>query len=87
MRQLTVRGFDQDLESALRESAEREGISLSQAALRMMRKGAGLEQSRGRRRGIGARLDCFIGTMTAEEEQQILGALGSLSQVDEDFWL
>ena len=42
MNQLTVRGFDDELSDRLRGLARREGISLNQAALRLLRKGAGL---------------------------------------------
>ena len=42
MRQLTVRGFDDELSSAIQGLAQREGISLNKAALRLLRKGAGL---------------------------------------------
>ena len=44
MNRLTVRGFDDALSARLSQLAEREGISLSKAALRLMRKGAGLAE-------------------------------------------
>lgn len=40
MSQLTVRGIDDELKECIRRLAEREGISMSQAALRLLRKGA-----------------------------------------------
>ena len=43
VKQLTVRGFDDELSASLRNLAKREGISLNQAALsclRLLRKGA-----------------------------------------------
>ena len=43
--QLTVRGFDDELSAAMQGLARREGISLNQAALRLLRKGAGLTDS------------------------------------------
>lgn len=76
MTQLTVRGFDQELERELRRLARAEGISLNQAALRLLRKGAGL--SGGASVPIGAALDQFLGTISAadaaEVEQAVLGA-------------
>ncbi len=42
MKQLTIRGLDNDLSQRLLHIADTEGISLSKAALRLLRKGAGL---------------------------------------------
>ena len=44
MHQLTVHGFDDELSAAVRRLAKREGISLNQAALKLLRKGAGLSR-------------------------------------------
>ena len=57
MNQLTVRGFDDELSAAVIRLAKREGISLNQAALKLLRKGAGLTDGQGRR-GHGRR---FLG--------------------------
>ena len=43
MNQLTIRGIDDELSVRICHLAEREGISLSEAALLLVRKGAGLE--------------------------------------------
>ena len=53
MKQLTVRGFDDDLERSIRQLARREGISLNQAALKLLRRGAGLPDGQGDGRNIG----------------------------------
>ena len=47
MNQLTVRGFDDELSAIMRRLAKQEGISLNQAALRLLRKGAGITTARG----------------------------------------
>lgn len=85
MKQLTVRGFDLELERVLLKLSEEEGISLSQAALKLMREGAGLRLGR-RRKQIGCSLDRYIGTMSEEEAQEILQATAFFQQVDPDFW-
>ena len=41
MKQLTIRGFDEDLERAIRQLARRDGISLNRAALKLLRRGRG----------------------------------------------
>ena len=43
MNQLTVRGIDDDLKSCILRLAEREGISMNRAALKLLRKGARVE--------------------------------------------
>ena len=58
MSQLTVRGFDDELSAAVRRLAKCDGISLNQAVLKLIRKGAGTQRRQGRR-GRGRR---FLGT-------------------------
>ena len=67
MNRLTLRGFDDRLAESIRSVARREGISLNQAALMLLRKGAGLADE-GRERGmVGSSLDHLIGSWTQEE--------------------
>ena len=42
MKQLAIRGFDENLERAIRQLARRDGISLNRAILKLHRRGAGL---------------------------------------------
>ena len=86
MNQLTVRGFDDDLSASLRRLARREGISLNQAALRLLRKGAGLADDGESANRIGSSLDHLIGTWTSEESDDIDSALEELKTVDEGAW-
>ena len=66
MNQLTIRGLDDDLSASVRRLAKREGISLNQAALRLLRKGAGLaDRSRGSDL-VGSSLDHLIGRWTPD---------------------
>ena len=86
MSQLTLRGFDPRLEAEIRRIAESEGISLNQAALKLMRKGAGLEKRAKPGGGIGHRLDRFAGTWSAGEAKEIEASIRSLEQIDGDLW-
>ena len=86
MQQLTVRGFDSELERRLRQLAERQGLSLSQAAVRLMRLGAGLTPEPRARDVIGHSLDPFFDTWTAEEEREFLESIDSCEQIDEELW-
>lgn len=86
MKQLTIRGFDEELERRLRELARREGISLNQAALRLMRGGAGIGGSKDRRDVVGDSLDALAGTWTEEEEQEFLSSIDLCEEIDEALW-
>ncbi len=57
MKQLTVRGFDDELSEHIRREAEQEGISLSKVALRLLRRGAGLPSPKARKDEAGLRFD------------------------------
>ena len=86
MRQLTIRGFDAELSRCIRGLAVREGISLNQAVLRLLRRGAGLGKESAGAHVVGASLDHLIGTWTAEEADQMERALEAFAQVDEAMW-
>lgn len=75
MTQLTIRGFDADLEKRLRELAKRDQLSLNKAALTLMRRGAGLERVPSPDQQIGQRLQRFSGHMSAAEAKQIDNAI------------
>lgn len=61
MSQITVRGIDDELSACLHRLAEREGLSLNQAALRLLPRGAGLAEGpvRARRRQHRLRKHAF----------------------------
>ena len=86
MAQLTVRGFDAELELRLREEAESAGCSLNKAALRLMRRGAGLEQTPAADRTIGTSLDHVFGCWTDDEAEQFDRAVDVFSDVDPELW-
>ncbi len=84
--QLTLRGFDDELRDHLQRLAKHEGISLNKAALRLLRKGAGLTDAAGEDRTIGSSLDHLIGTWTQEEADAFDAALEELHTIDESMW-
>ena len=86
MNQLTIRGFDDDLSASIRRLAKREGISLNQAALRLLRKGAGLADNSGGDDVVGSSLDHLIGIWTPEEADEMDLALGEFETIDEVVW-
>ena len=60
MNQLTIRGFDDELASRIRQLATREGISLNRAVLRLLRRGAGLGDHKDAGDTVGSSLDHLI---------------------------
>jgi hypothetical protein len=86
MTQLTVRGFDTELERELRKLARRRGISLNRAALELMRRGSGLAEGPPEADCVGSSLDDLIGTMSDEEADRILEVIESCNQIDEELW-
>ena len=83
MNQLTVRGFDSELEKRIRQLAHREGISLNRAVLKLLRRGAGLQERHDSPNVVGTSLDHLIGTWTEREAVDMSRALEDLSQIDE----
>jgi hypothetical protein len=86
LKQLTVRGFDEELARRIRDLSERERISLSQAVLRLLRKATGLDEGRGRADVVGSSLDHLIGTWDEEDERVMAEAIEDLEMIDEDLW-
>jgi hypothetical protein len=87
MTQLSLRGFDKQLEQQLKELARREGVSLNQAALMLLKKGAGLDDATASpRTAIGDGLDRFIGRWSRAEEEEFLESIAACEAVDEAFW-
>ena len=86
MKQLTVRGFDDVLAEAIRQLARRDGSSLNQAALKLLRRGAGLPDGQGDGRNIGSALDDLFGSWSKEAADEFDRALEVFETVDESAW-
>jgi hypothetical protein len=83
-RQITLRGPDPELSREIDQLAQQEGISTNKAALRLLKRGAGL--SAGGAKGIGDSLDHLIGTWSKKEAADLLSSITACEQVDEEFW-
>jgi len=86
LKQLTLRGFDSELERRLRLEARSGGLSLNQAALRLLRRGAGLGGERSLPNAVGSALDHLIGTWSEADARSLQEATAVFDRVDEDFW-
>jgi hypothetical protein len=88
LRQLTVRGFESDLERRLRALARSERISLNEAALRLLRRGAGLERQPDLEppEAVGSALDHLAGTWSEADVAEFAAAVRPTEQIDDSFW-
>jgi len=86
MRQLTLRGLDKDLTRCLHALARRERLSLNEAALRLMRRGAGLPDPPGASATVGDALDGFVGKWCKEQEVELLSSITACEATDESLW-
>lgn len=87
MNQVTVRGLDKELEQRVRHLAENEHLSLNKAALRLMRRGAGLERSAASNtNAIGHQLDDFIGSWDNAQADEFDAAVKVFETIDMEQW-
>ena len=86
MNQLTVRGFDDELAERIQRLAKREGTSLNQAALKLLRKGAGLADPAQKADTVGSSLDHLIGRWSDDEAAELDAALEEFETIDESAW-
>jgi hypothetical protein len=85
MNQLTVRGFDQALARRIREVAKARGLSLNQAAVLLIRQGAGLAPAEPSA-CVGDSMKALIGTWSRAEEEEFRRAVRPFEEVDPGFW-
>jgi hypothetical protein len=85
MNQLTVRGFGPALARRIREVAKARGLSLNQAAVLLIRQGAGLAPAEPSS-CVGDSMKALIGTWSREEEEEFRRAVRPFEEVDPDFW-
>ena len=83
--QLTIR-YDDDVAQEIEDLAQREGLSRNQAVLRLLRKGAGLEEGVEDQDVIGSSLDWFAGSWTEEQAREFDVAVADFEKIDEELW-
>ena len=86
MNQLTVRGFDDELAERIQRLAKRDGTSLNQAALKLLRTGAGLADPGQGPDTVAPSLDHLIGTWSDDEAAELDAALEEFEVIDEAGW-
>lgn len=83
MKQLTLRNIDAEIAGELETMVREEGLSLNQAALKMLRRGMNMANEP---KPIGNSLEWFIGSLSADEASEFEKATESTRQIDPD-WL
>ena len=81
-KQPTVRGFDDEPAKHICGLAKRDGISLNQAALKPLRKGAGLADPARGAETVGSSLDFLMSTLTNDEAAQMDEAPEAIEELD-----
>lgn len=84
--QLTVRGFGDDLARAVRRLAAREQISLNQAALKLLRQGAGLPDPNATTQLPRRPIEDLFGVWTTENAEAAECALAEFAEIDAEMW-
>ncbi len=83
--QLTIR-FDDELAHEIEERARREGLSRNKVVLRLLRKGAGLEERPEGEDVIGSSLDWFVGSWSEEQARAFDEAVADFERIDKELW-
>ena len=86
MTQLTVRGVDAKLHNALKETAQKRGVSVNRVVLDALRKAAGVEPAGGQSQQQYHDLDYLAGTWTAAEYDEFMAALTDHRSIDDELW-
>ena len=86
LKQLSLRGFDPELEREIREVARKQGISLNRATIFLLRKGTGLTANDKSFDVVGDSLNALIGKWSEEESKAFLESIAPLEQIDRSFW-
>jgi hypothetical protein len=86
LKQLTIRGFDPEIEEQIRDLARREGLSLNQAVMQLLRRARGRQDSTDRIHRVGSALDDLAGTWSQRDEQEFAKAIEPLERIDSTFW-
>lgn len=84
--QLTLRGMDPRVSAEIERVAKANDISLNKAALRLLKRGAGIDDPSDKPNRIGSSLDRFIGTWTAQQASAFSRSIQSLEKIDDELW-
>jgi hypothetical protein len=85
LKQLTVRGLDEDLDQALKREAEEQGLSVNRFVVRVLREAVGLYLNPVDTREFHD-LDHLAGTWSETDAEELDNALDEQRQIDKSLW-
>ena len=86
MKQLTIRNVGADLHQAVKDEAQRQGLSINRYVLHVIREAVGLGDGYSTQTNEFHDLDHLAGTWTEEDYRQFEEALNSQRKIDEGLW-
>ena len=86
MKQLTVRGVNDDLHRALQHEAERQGVSVNGLVLKFLKESVGLAYEATSREQEFDDLDFLIGAWSQADEVEFVDLLQTQRTLDSELW-
>lgn len=85
MKNISVRGIDDETASRLKAAAKRRGTSVNSLVVRLLRSGVGLRPE-GPRIPVHHDLDHLAGTWSEEDHREFMDTQRDFSVIDEALW-
>lgn len=85
MKTITVRGLDDDVAESLKQTAGREGKSVNQLVVDILKDRLGLKKQK-KFTTIHSDLDHLFGTWSEDEFRQIQGKIDFERKIDKELW-
>jgi hypothetical protein len=86
MSQLTIRGFDKDIEREIRKIAKKNNVSLNKAALQILQQGVRPTDHHLTGATIGSSLDHLAGNWSEEDVRAMNEIEKDFEQIDSELW-
>ena len=87
MRQITLRGIPDNIETLAQEEAKSKGVSLNKAFISLLRRGAERQASkRGKRPGAKSEFSKFLGLWKDEDAVAFDESLRQQREVEKELW-
>ena len=84
VKNLSLRGIDEDLSENLKKLSQKEGISLNKTVLKLLEDSVGIK--RRMRLNIYRDLDDLAGTWSSREEKEFKDKIHFFEVIDKDLW-
>ena len=85
MNQLTIRGFEPELEEFIHNMAKKEGTSLNQVVIKLLCKATGVGKKK-YKPCIGNSLDSFIGSWSIDDKRTFDSTVSFFEKIDDEMW-